>query len=148
GNLSTWPDAATPRGQLVNREVIRDGRPSSARLIIHSLPFGGLLYVGRDLSEQRSIRGLVWRALGAAAVISLALVILGAYLFRRQIEARIGEIRYTARDIEAGNLMSRIAISGDDEFARLSIDINRMLDRIEQLMDGVRHVSNAIAHDL
>jgi signal transduction histidine kinase len=28
------------------------------------------------------------------------------------------------------------------------VDVNRMLDRIEQLMSGVRHVSNAIAHDL
>jgi methyl-accepting chemotaxis protein len=148
GNLSEWPDAATPFGQLVNREVIRAGRPSSARLIIQPMPFGGLLYVGRDLSEQRSIRSLVWRALGAAAVTSLVLVVLGSYFFRRQIEARIGDIRHTARDIEAGNLMSRIAVSGDDEFARLSVDINRMLDRIKQLMDGVRHVSNAIAHDL
>jgi signal transduction histidine kinase len=104
--------------------------------------------VGRDLSEQRSIRALVWRALGAAAVISLLLVVLGAYLFRRQMEARISDIRHTAGHIEAGNLRSRIAISGDDEFARLSLDINRMLDRIEQLMDGVRHVSNAVAHDL
>jgi signal transduction histidine kinase len=36
----------------------------------------------------------------------------------------------------------------EDEFARLNRDINSMLDRIEHLMDGVRHVSNAIAHDL
>ena len=36
----------------------------------------------------------------------------------------------------------------EDEFARLNRDINTMLDRIEHLMDGVRHVSNAIAHDL
>jgi signal transduction histidine kinase len=43
---------------------------------------------------------------------------------------------------------TRLALGYGDEFARLSVDINRMLDRIEQLMDGVRHVSNAIAHDL
>jgi signal transduction histidine kinase len=148
GNLSALPDSSTAQGQLVNREVIRDGRPSSARLIVRSLPNGGALYVGRDLSEQRSIRDLVLRALNAAAVIALVLVVVGAYVFRRQIEGRIGEIRHTASDIEAGDLKSRIAISGDDEFARLSVDINRMLDRIEQLMSGVRHVSNAIAHDL
>jgi signal transduction histidine kinase len=35
-----------------------------------------------------------------------------------------------------------------DEFDRLSGDINLMLDRISELMDGVRQVSNAIAHDL
>lgn len=148
GNLSRWPNEAAPRGQLIDRDVIRNGKPSSARLIIRPLPAGGTLYVGRDLSEQRSIRELVQHALDAAAVIALVLVAIGAYLFRRQLETRIHEIGQTAHAIEAGDLKSRITISGDDEFARLGVDINRMLDRIEQLMDGVRHVSNAIAHDL
>jgi signal transduction histidine kinase len=148
GNLSTWPSADTPTGRLLNREVIREGRPSSARLIVRPLPNGGLLYVGRDLSEQRAIRALVWHALEAAAAVSLVLVVIGAWLLRHQIERRISGIRSTAREIEAGNLDRRISISGDDEFARLGLDINRMLDRIEQLMNGVRHVSNAIAHDL
>jgi len=147
GNLSRWP-ATAPLGRLLNAEVIRAGRPSSARLIVRRLASGATLYVGRDLSEQRSIRDLVWRALQAAAAISLVLVVIGAWFFRHQIERRIGGIRLTAHDIERGHLDRRIPISGDDEFARLSIDINRMLDRIEQLMDGVRHVSNAIAHDL
>ena len=43
-----------------------------------SLPGGGYLYVGRDLSEQRSIRTLVLRALELAALISLVLVVVGA----------------------------------------------------------------------
>jgi signal transduction histidine kinase len=148
GNLTRWPDSSTPLGVLVNREVVREGRQSSARLIVQRLPAGGLLYVGRDLREQRAIRQLVWRALDAGAAISVVLVAVGAIVFRRQIEDRIGAIRRTAQQIEAGKLDQRIPLSGDDEFARLSIDINRMLDRINHLMDGVRNVSNAIAHDL
>lgn len=122
GNLSQWPTADTPMGRLLNREVIRDGRASSARLIVRPLPNGGLLYVGRDLSEQRSIRALVWHALEVAAAVSLLLVVLGAWLFRHQLERRISGIRRTAREIEAGNLDRRIAVSGDDEFARLAVD--------------------------
>jgi signal transduction histidine kinase len=80
--------------------------------------------------------------------LSLGLVVLGAWLSRRQIERRVGSIRHTALMIGSGNLAQRIPVSGDDEFARLGVDINRMLDRIEQLMNGVRQVSNAIAHDL
>ncbi len=148
GNLSTWPARDAPLGVLLNRDVIRDGRPSSARLIVRPLPGGERLYVGRDLSEQRAIRDLVWHALEAVAAVSLVLVVVGAWLLRRQIERRIGGIRRTTHEIEAGNLDRRILISGDDEFARLALDINRMLDRIEQLMNGVRDVSNAIAHDL
>src|SRR5579872_4155163 len=148
GNLTSWPTAGAPLGKLINRELIRDGRPSSARLYVQSLPNGNLLYVGRDLSEQRAIRTLVVRALEAAVAVSLVLVVIGAWLSRWQIERRISGIRHTARQIERGHLDERIAVSGDDEFARLGSDINRMLDRIEQLMNGVRHVSNAIAHDL
>ena len=148
GNLSQWPPADTPLGRLLDRDVVRSGRPSSARLLVSALPNGGRLYIGRDLGEQRSIRTLVLRALEAAATVSLVLVVIGAWFFRHQLERRIGHIRRTAREIEAGNLDRRIAIHGHDEFARLGVDINRMLDRIEQLMHGVRHVSNAIAHDL
>jgi len=148
GNLSSWPRADLPLGRLLNREVIRDGRPSSARLLVQGLPNGGRLYVGRDVSEQRAIRTLVVRALETATAVSLVLVIIGAWLSRRQIERRISGIRQTAHAIEAGNLEQRIQVSGDDEFARLAVDVNRMLDRIEQLMSGVRDVSNAIAHDL
>jgi signal transduction histidine kinase len=148
GNLSQWPVAPAPLGRLLDLQVVRDGRPSFARLIVRPMPSGGLLYVGRDLSEQRAIRDLVLRALEAGAAVSLLLVVLGAWLLRRQIESGIGGIRRTAREIEAGNLDRRIVVSGNDEFARLGVDINRMLERIEQLMNGVRHVSNAIAHDL
>jgi signal transduction histidine kinase len=148
GNLTTWPSSGAPLGKLFNRELIRDGRPSSARLFVERLPNGSLLYVGRDLSEQRAIARLVVHALEAALAVSLVLVVIGAWLSRRQIERRISGIRHTASEIESGHLDQRIAVSGDDEFARLGCDINRMLDRIEQLMSGVRHVSNAIAHDL
>jgi signal transduction histidine kinase len=148
GNLSQWPVAPAPLGRLLDLQVVRDGRPSFARLVVRPMPGGGLLYVGRDLSEQRAIRDLVLRALEAGAAVSLLLVVLGAWFLRRQIESGIGGIRRTAHEIEAGNLDRRIVVSGDDEFARLGVDINRMLERIEQLMNGVRHVSNAIAHDL
>jgi signal transduction histidine kinase len=147
GNLSRWP-VNPPLAQLFNQEVIRDGRPSSARLYVQPLPQGGFLYVGRDLSEQRAIRALVVHALEAAIAVSLALVIFGAWLSRRQIEKPISAIRRTVLMIESGNLAERIPVSGDDEFARLGADINHMLDRLEQLMNGVRQVSNAIAHDL
>jgi len=48
-----------------------------------------------------------------------------------------------------GNLSRRIALRGSgDEFDRLSTNLNEMLDRMQMLMDGLRQVSNDIAHDL
>jgi signal transduction histidine kinase len=148
GNLTSVPAATRPLGQVVTDEVVREGKRTSGRLIVQQLPDGGFLYVGRDLSEQHAIRDLVIKALLAGAGASLVVLVGGALLFRHQIEKRIGEIRQTARRIEAGDLTQRIPVSSEDEFGRLSVDINRMLDRIGHLMEGVRHVSNAIAHDL
>jgi signal transduction histidine kinase len=147
GNVDAIVDPAPP-GQLITREVMRNGAARRTRLLTSRLPDGGVLLVGRDLSEQQTIQSMVWEALATGAGVAIALGIIGALMFRRQIRRRIGEIRLTARGIEAGDLTRRIAVTGDDEFGLLSHDINRMLDRIEQLMSGVRHVSNAIAHDL
>jgi signal transduction histidine kinase len=146
GNLSAWPQAGA--GALFSGDVVRAGATMPARLYRRRLDDDGTLIVGRDLSEQEAIRTLVWRALGAGMALSLLLTVLGALLFRQQIEGRLAAIRRTAKQIEAGDLSRRVPVRGDDEFSRLNADINRMLDRIELLMDGIRHVSNAIAHDL
>ncbi|MGK5080021.1 sensor histidine kinase [Janthinobacterium sp. HLX7-2] len=148
GNLSSWPDADSPVGKLLHRDVTREGRRVPARMLIRELAGGARLFVGRDMEEGRSIRSLVLRSLAYGGGVAILLVVAGAWLFRRQLEARIGQIRRTAGEIEAGDLSRRIPVSSDDEFGLLSRDINRMLDRIEHLMEGVRHVSNAIAHDL
>ncbi len=152
GNLSAWtlPEANinADGDSLQSLDVMRDGKRTPARLMISRLTGGGWLVVGRDLSEQEAIRVLVLRSLATGIALSLLLMGAGALVFRRQVERRIGDIRRTAQQIEAGDLSRRIPISGNDEFGLLNRDINRMLDRIEQLMDGIRHVSNAIAHDL
>jgi signal transduction histidine kinase len=147
GNLGSWPSVAEAP-DLVTATVLRYGRSAPARLYLRPLVQGGVLIVGRDLSEEEAVREVIWRALLAGACVSLMLTIAGAMLFRRSIEARLGEIRRTAAQIEAGDLSHRIPVTGNDEFALLNHDINRMLDRIELLMDGIRNVSNAIAHDL
>ncbi|NVD69143.1 HAMP domain-containing histidine kinase [Duganella sp. BJB1802] len=151
GNLGPLPAAAARADdgpELLSTVVARDRHQAPARLYLRPLDGGGLLIVGRDLSEQEAVRGVIWRALLAGAGVSLLLTVAGALLFRRLVERRLGTIRRTAAHIEAGDLSSRIPVRGRDEFALLGRDINRMLDRIELLMDGIRHVSNAIAHDL
>ena len=49
----------------------------------------------------------------------------------------------------AGNLTRRVPVSGaHDEFDVLAENLNRMLDRIERLMKGMREVTDSVAHDL
>jgi signal transduction histidine kinase len=149
GNLSTWTSSQMPPDRVTSQTVIRDGRPSISRLLAHELPNGATLVVGRDMQDVHEIEQLVVRALVIGGAVAVLLAIGGAVSFRAQLERRVAAIRRTALEIEGGDLSRRIPVSdAEDEFTRLNRDINRMLDRIQHLMDGVRDVSNAIAHDL
>jgi signal transduction histidine kinase len=148
GNLARWQGPLPAPGALTFGQMQRNGQPVSVRMVATRLDDGSQLVVGRDLIELDAIRSVVERALLLSAAVSILLAFAGAQLFRNRLEARIGQIRGTTSRIAAGELSSRIVVHGNDEFARLGEDINRMLDRIEALMEGVRHVSNSIAHDL
>lgn len=148
GNVGRWTGALPQSGELAFGQMERNGTPVSVRFVATRLDDGSRLIVGRDLIELDAIRTVVERALLVSGAVSILLAFFGAQLFRSRLEARIGRIRRTTARIAAGELSSRIVVMGSDEFARLGDDINRMLDRIEALMEGVRHVSNSIAHDL
>ena len=149
GNLSEWPKSNLPPGRLADSAVTRYGRASSSRLLLHELPNGAKLIVGRDMDDVHQIAQLVLRALVVGGAVAVLLAIGGAILFRQQLEQRVAAIRRTVLEIEAGDLSRRIPVlEGEDEFTRLNRDINHMLDQIQHLMDGVRAVSDAIAHDL
>jgi len=149
GNISGWNDQSIPLDQTIDYVLKRGDQFLPSRIRLHKMSTGALLVVGRDMQDLSEIGSLIARAVVIGGVSALLLAILATLVFRRQLERRIWAIRHTTQEIEAGNLDRRITLSGTpDEFDRLSGDINLMLDRIQHLMEGVRHVSNTIAHNL
>ncbi|MBN8907541.1 MAG: right-handed parallel beta-helix repeat-containing protein, partial [Rhodospirillales bacterium] len=115
----------------------------------YDLPGGYHLLIGRDVQVRAQLRRLLTDALLWALVILLALASIGAMVVRSLFRRAIANVSVTAAAIAAGDLGQRVRLSGrGDEFDQLAEVINDMLDRIGRLMDGVRQVSNAIAHDL
>jgi signal transduction histidine kinase len=81
--------------------------------------------------------------------ITAMLAFAGAVMMSRSTAKRLETINATSRRIMRGDLSQRIPTRGThDEFDQLAANLNGMLDQIQQLMDGVRHVSDNIAHDL
>jgi hypothetical protein len=80
----------------------------------------------------------------------LVVGVLGGVLIRRALLARVENIRTTVQAIVRGDLGHRLPTGtrSRDELDTLSRTINSMLDQIEQLVNGIANVSNAIAHDL
>lgn len=110
---------------------------------------GWYLAVGQTLNDFYNLHREIGRALVVAGGAIALLAIVGGLLlsagFLRQVEA----INRTIETIVRGHLDQRIPLSGSrDEMDRLGRNLNRMLERIQSLMDHVRQVSNDVAHDL
>ncbi len=79
----------------------------------------------------------------------LLLGLVGGGLMSRNMLRRLDQINRTAGEIVAGDLSRRVPVTNaHDEFDTLAESLNRMLDRIERLMAGVREVTDSVAHDL
>lgn len=149
GNLeeSTHFDASYTG--VFEADVIQDGVTTRGHLKIQSLPGGETLVVGHDSSEMGDLTSLIGQATAAAILLAVSLVLLGTYIFRRELSYRVSHIRQTTQQISAGQLSKRISSpTGEDEFTLLNRDVNTMLDRIELLMKSARHISDTIAHNL
>jgi signal transduction histidine kinase len=113
------------------------------------LPDGSFLAIGRPLSELDDLNRLVLRALLAAVLVTAVLALAGGLMLGRSVLHRIDTIAQTSARIVDGQMDVRVPVLGTgDELDRLASNLNLMLDRIQQLMEGVRQVSNDIAHDL
>jgi len=87
---------------------------------ILEVPNGMRILVGRDVSEYEGVREIVRRGFNLALGTMVAL-----------------------------GLLTWLPVTGtNDEFDRLSENLNHMLDQINHLDDGVKQMSDNIAHDL
>ena len=122
-------------------------RMGVARLL--ALPDGSKLLIGRDVDDQRAFANGIkrWFILGFGALTGAGIA--AALLISRVVLKRIEAINLASREIMAGDLSRRIPLKGTgDELDGLAGSLNAMLDRNEQLMTGLREVSENIAHDL
>jgi len=151
GNLNRWPEEVEPTTEGWLEMSLTGPRGESVPARARVFRPGGKLHllIGRNVAEQHAFRKLIVGATGWGLLLSLVLAIVGGLLMSRTITRRLERINRTAQEVMAGDLDRRIPQSGaDDEFERLTRNLNRMLDQIQYLMDSVRQVSDNIAHDL
>src|SRR5450631_1702798 len=148
GNLEAWPSVPTVPGDY--RVQIDMGTKGMQTALVHIAALGSYnLLVGRDNRLFAPLEQRFWYGLtGAIAVLFIAGLLIGV-ITRRALMSRVDSIRHTVSAIIHGDLAHRLPTHlNDDELNTLSRTINGMLDQIEQLVHGVRNVSNSIAHDL
>jgi signal transduction histidine kinase len=149
GNLEHLPAGLLKEQGSYELTIERAGHRGVAQVQHFVLPGGFHLLVGRDVEVHAQMARLLTDALLWAAGVAMLLGTAGALAVRGLFRITLADVSATAAAISAGDLTRRVRVSGrGDEFDRLAETINDMLARIGRLMDGVRQVSNAIAHDL
>ncbi|RUW36432.1 MULTISPECIES: HAMP domain-containing sensor histidine kinase [unclassified Mesorhizobium] len=121
----------------------------NAIALVLRLPNQMIMLVGRDLGEPERFRAVIRRSL----MLALGMMGLGGLLIwffvGRAALKRIDSVSDASRRIMGGDLSGRLPVTGaGDEFDRLSENLNTMLARIARLNEGLKQVSDNIAHDL
>lgn len=114
-----------------------------------ALDNGFRVLVGRDIAERERLRAVFRKAFRYVAVLMVVIAGLTWWFLSRRVLRRIDQVSAASRRIVDGDLAGRLPVTGSgDEFDRLAVGLNDMLERIGELMGGVKGVSDAIAHDL
>lgn len=153
GNINRWPNIAWNKEGWLDFKLEsiadQDGRGFDARARTFVVEGRFNLLVGQGMRDLATLKALVQRALIGGLLLTLVLALLGGFMMRQILRSRLGSINNTASKIMMGDLRKRIATRGTgDEFDQLANNLNSMLDQIERGMEGVRRVSDNIAHDL
>lgn len=150
GNLERWPAGQpTAGGWLEFERPLESGNPIPVRAKVLLVGRNFRLLVGRDIRELAQLHRVFERAVILGIVVVIVLAFAGGVLMSLSAQRRVLAINRTARQIIGGDLSQRVPISGArDEYDGLAVNFNAMLDQIESLLEGVRHVGDSVAHDL
>jgi signal transduction histidine kinase len=150
GSLSPGVMASTGWSETWYRRLDENDAAEHRALVkVTELSNGFRLLIGRDLEERRRLFGIVAKGTQWSVLVVIVLGICGGIFVSRRVLQRIDAMTGTAQRIMAGDLSGRLPMGrSGDELDRLAGNLNAMLERIEALMNGLKEVSDNIAHDL
>jgi signal transduction histidine kinase len=151
GTFSRLPAGIThaPRWIELRDTDPDDGTVSRVVADVQPLRDGEVLITGLQTHSQDRFLALMLRTALAGLLVATTLGGLIGWLTARWVARRLRSLDETAAQVGAGELRLRARLDGsDDAFDRLARRFNGMLDRIGDLLGGVRHATDHIAHDL
>jgi signal transduction histidine kinase len=152
GNVATLPADVLDKPGVRETEYTRLGaneEATPALVRVDRLPNGSRLLVGRELTERKRFAEILTSTLLGGLLLVIVVGLAGGLILARRVLVRLDAMTDKGRTIMAGDLSGRLPTSGSgDEFDRLADTTNQMLERIGELMAGLRQVTDDVAHDL
>lgn len=145
GNIARV-DPITPDRPI---DVAASGTHGPLRLLAEVTPAGETILVGRDISQIRDLRERILIILISSGLLTAIGMALAALALSSEPLRRVRNLQRASRAIAAGRLDVRMPIAGrHDELDQFALTVNVMVDDVARLLEQVKGVTDAIAHDL
>jgi hypothetical protein len=151
--LGRLPEGRKPgrRGQWVEFNELSPEPGQTLRVLayVQTLKTGEVLLTGQRLQGQDQLLQVMQQAALLTLLIAAVVGGLVGWLISRWVGHRLRNLDATATQIGGGEMGLRVPLDhSGDAFDQVAQRFNAMLDRIEELLSGVRHATDHIAHDL
>jgi len=152
GNIERWPGGKTnvdtwikfPIGNATGGQL-----PPQAIAMNATLAGGYILLVGRKMENIQHVHEIIVDVLYICFAIMFVLAAIGGMLLSYTTYRRIDIVNQTFKKVAHGELDTRVKVIGTgDEFDHLAVNLNQTLNRICELIEGVKDISYNVAHDL
>lgn len=151
GNVTTWPAGLKTPADWNPITLHRDGRKQDEPFLAFTteFPSGERLLLGGLLDGRATMQRTLLLALAAALALALPIGLLGSTLIIRRMNRMVEIIAVAGQHVADGNLSRRLATDGSsDPLNRLRESLNAMMARIETLVEELRLLTDALAHDI
>lgn len=138
-------------GDLTVKETVTLQNPGrDVRIIYAFIDPGIIMQYGQSVAGNKRFLAALVRIFAAAMAGLLVVAVVIGWLLSRRALAGVAAVTHTARSISSESLRERVIVAKGhgDEIDQLAAAFNTMLDRIEDLVTGMREMSDNIAHDL
>jgi signal transduction histidine kinase len=152
GNMLFWPNDDTQsikNGMLSLKIGDAASKEYDVMAKIMVLTNGHQLLIGRNIDDIEIIQW-VGRTFGWIMILILCLISATSIWVAYYVVNRINIISEKADDIiSTGKLTERLPVDSNwDDLSKLTMALNKMLDQFEYSVEGIKSVSDNIAHDL
>lgn len=150
GDLHDWPEGLVADGHVHEISLQNtDHSPGVLRMLAVSVRGGRFLVLGRSWHMRSELRLMMRHSLLVSIVPTVLFALMTGIVLSHRALARVKDMHEAIDRIMEGDLHERLPAGRQrDDLQRLAGSVNRMLDRLERLMDEIRDVGNDIAHDL
>jgi signal transduction histidine kinase len=149
GDLPLPATLPAGKGILEIETLMPEGLPGKARLLAFTISDRITVHLAKSTQSIDDLMASFHSAFLTTVVLILLLGLAGGWWLAKRFWIQIESFNQMAlKIVNSGNLTSRMPVVGNDEFSVLATNMNAILDKMEKLFQGIRQVSDNIAHDL